>query len=150
MSSRWFAGLLLVLLGCITSGCGGGPTTPGGIIVKGRLLNNGKPMELLRPEAGVGMLQVTLIPSDGRLGQEGTLADKDGRFEIRGPGNGVPPGGYKLAVRHWKNGMGTKDELDGRFTEEKTPIVVDVPGALIGKTHDLGDLELSSYGKPGA
>ena len=26
----------------------------------------------------------------------------------------------------------------------------DVPGALIGKKHDLGVIEMSSYGKPGA
>ena len=95
------------------------------------------------------MVQITLIPSDGRLGQEGTLADKDGRFEIRGPGNGVPPGGYKLAVRHWKNGLGTKDELEERFTAENTPIVVEVPAKSVGKTHDLGDMELSTYIKPG-
>ena len=150
MSSRWFAGPLIVLFACVTSGCGG-PNTPGGIIVAGRVLNNGKPMEVERPEIGLGMVEVALVPNGaGGAGKEVAKADKDGNFEFRGPGNGVPPGTYKLVVRHWKSGMGTKDELDGRFTEEKSPINVDVPGSLIGKKHDLGVLELSSYGKPGA
>ena len=42
-------------------------------------------MELVRPDIGLGMVQVTLIPSDNpNSGGEGGQADVDGKFEIRG------------------------------------------------------------------
>ena len=98
MSSRWFVGPLIALLMVSLPGCGGGPKVPPGVGIKGRLLFNGKPMEMVRPDVGLGMIEITLIPTAAAgATPEGARADKEGRFEIRGAGNGVPPGSYKLA-----------------------------------------------------
>lgn len=137
----------LVLLAIGLAGCGS--SLPAGIVVTGQVLFDGKPMEVNRPDVGLGMIEVSLLPDPpGRYERELSKADKEGKFEFRGPGAGVPPGTYKLVVRHWKNGMGTKDELDGKFTEEQTPIKVEVPGNLIGKKFELGVLELKDYHAP--
>jgi hypothetical protein len=149
MFRRNFLCPMLLVSACIASGCERGPNVRSGVVITGRLLNNGQPMELVRPDIGLGMVQITLIPVGGKgVGEEGTQADKDGRFEIRGAGKGVPPSAYKLAVRHWKNGLGTKDELEDRFTPENTPIEIDIPSKSVGSKHDLGDIELSKYAMP--
>ena len=137
---------LLVLTSGFVSGCGGAPPVPQGIIVTGRIVKNGQPLKVERPEVGLGMVQITMIPvdSDG-IGGEGAQADKEGCFEIRGPGKGIPPKKYKLAVRQWKSGVGTKDELEGRFTPENTPIIVEVPADAVDSKHDLGGVELMDY-----
>lgn len=138
---------ILALLALSVVGCGSG--APAGIVVTGQVLFDGKPMEVNRPDVGLGMIEVSLLPDPpGRYERELSKADQEGKFEFRGPGAGVPPGTYKLVVRHWKNGMGTKDELDGKFTEEQTPIKVEVPGNLIGKKFELGVLELKNYQAP--
>lgn len=147
MHLRRFASLLLIVAGLTLVGCGGAPAAPKGVILTGRLLNKGQAMELVRPDVGLGMVEVTLLSNNPAIPREFGKTDKDGRFEIRGPGNGVQPGSYKLAVRHWKEGKGTKDELDGRFTAEKTPIVIEVPEKKVGDKLDLGDIELSTYGE---
>jgi hypothetical protein len=138
----------LVALLALVVGCGDSKT-PQGVILKGRLVYQGKPMELVRPDIGLGMVEIQLIPAPGTKGaDENSRADKDGKFEIRGPGKGIPAGTYKLAVRHWKEGMGKKDELEGRFEREKTPILIEVPAKATGGTHDLGEIELSKYDAP--
>ena len=135
--------LLTLIVGCSDS------KIPQGVILKGRLINNGKPMELVRPDIGLGMVEIQLIPAPGTKGaDENSRADKDGKFEIRGPGKGIPAGTYKLAVRHWKEGMGKKDELEGRFDRDKTPILLEVPAKAAGGMHDVGDIELSTYDTP--
>ncbi|HEY4259602.1 MAG TPA: hypothetical protein VGM98_05575 [Schlesneria sp.] len=145
MRSRQLVCLLLIAASLTLSGCGGQPAIPKGVILTGRLLNNGQAMELVRPDVGLGMVEVTLLSNSPAIPREFGKTDKDGRFEIRGPGNGVKPGTYKLAVRHWKEGKGKKDELNDRFTAEKTPIVIEVPEKKIGGKQDLGDIELSTY-----
>lgn len=145
MSPRRSCSFLVVLIYFI-SGCGGGPKIPPGTIVFGRIVNHGQPLELVRPEVGLGMVQITLIPADdSAIGGAGAQADKDGRFEIHGTGTGVPPKKYKLSVRHWKTGVGTKDELEDRFTPETTPIIIELPSDAVGSRYNLGDVELSDY-----
>lgn len=145
MRSRQLICVLLVVAGLTLNGCGGQPAVPKGVILTGRLLNNGQAMELVRPDVGLGMVEMTLFTDNPGIPREFGKTDKEGRFEIRGPGNGVKPGTYKLAVRHRKEGKGKKDELNERFTAEKTPIVIEVPEKKLGGKHDLGDIELSTY-----
>ena len=147
MRLRRIAALLFMVGTSFLAGCGGTPSAPKGVVLTGRLLNDGKPMELVRPDVGLGMVEVILFSDNPAVPREFGKTDKEGRFEIRGPGNGVQPGSYKLAVRHWKEGKGTKDELDGRFTAEKTPIVIEVPAKNVGGKHDLGEIELTRYGE---
>ena len=44
--------------------------------------------------------------------------------------------------------MGKKDELEGRFDRDKTPILLEVPAKAAGGMHDVGDSELSTYDAP--
>jgi hypothetical protein len=62
-----------------------------------------------------------------------------------GPGAGISPGKYKLAVLQHDQGPGS-DLLKGAFSRDKTPIRIEIPPAKLGGTHDLGVIDLD---KPG-
>jgi hypothetical protein len=67
-------------------------------------------------------------------------------FEIFGLGIGVPPGSYKLAVYHRDKGFDS-DALEGAFSEENTPIKVQVPEAKVGGRFDLEVIDLNTFSK---
>jgi hypothetical protein len=68
----------------------------------------------------------------------------DGSFRLEGPGRGIKPGRYKLAVYQRDRGPGS-DLLAGAFSEKNSPIEVDIPEDRRGRKHDLGVIELDDH-----
>lgn len=129
-----------------TWGCGG-TSDSGRVVVKGRLLENGKPFTLdtakllgaaqkgdYPPPPGIqpnSVLQITFISLEGNETHLATVNPEAGTFEVRGPdGKGIKPGRYKIAVTA---GLGLTpdagDYFKGRYAAEKTRIIRDIkPG----------------------
>ena len=127
------------------TGCGdGNPTVAKGVIVKGKVLRDGKPLEVPNREIGLGRVELLLISPNANNELESALASPDGTFEFLGPGKGVAPGSYKLVVLQQDKGF-QSDMLEGAFSEAKTPIQVTIPADKIGGSHDLGTIELKTY-----
>lgn len=151
MSGYWrisgLAGLACIF--ATLAGCGGGYTPPQGVVVRGTILKGGKPLQVPRQDVGLGSVAVKLVPigqASGRREIESTLADKNGAFELRGAGAGIPPGKYRLAVAQQDQGYGS-DLLQGAFSEANSPIEVDIPPDRLGRTHDLGTIDLDQAKK---
>jgi hypothetical protein len=138
-----------VVLGCVclvALGCGG-YKPPEGLLVKGKILKGGKPLEVTRPDVGLGFVEVRLVPLDDaakKHGAESCHAEQDGSFTIIGAGKGVSPGKYRLAFFHFKEGFG-RDELDGAFSDTKSTLEVVVPADKSGPV-DLGTIDLNDAG----
>lgn len=148
-SSRcWIA---LAVLGCgLLAGCTSGYKPPEGVTVTGVILLDGKPLEVPNRQAGLGNVEVILVPQ-GELATAGAepfsdLAKEDGSFNIAGPGDGIKPGKYKLVVHQQDKGYGS-DMLQGEFSETNSPIEVEVPASKSGGKHDLGKVDLATYRK---
>ena len=137
----WLAAFLL-------SGCGGdgNPPVASGIVVQGKVVKGGQPLAVPRQDVGFGMVQVMLIPVSGSGETERCSAKPDGTFQVLGAGKGLPAGRYKLAVYQRDKGI-ESDLLEGAFSEQKTPIVVELPEKNVGGRLDLGVIELDSYSK---
>lgn len=101
-------GTLLLLVGL--AGCGSA-TGPGMTAVSGTVTLNGEP---------VGPGTVAFIPSDGTGNPATGNVDESGKFQmsVHKPGDGVPPGTYKVTV-----------------TIEKTPAYGDEKGNLFPPTY---------------
>ncbi|WP_166828115.1 hypothetical protein [Thalassoroseus pseudoceratinae] len=129
-------------------GCGGNanPEVPEGVIVTGRILQSGEPLKMDRPEVALGRVEVQFHPVNDTndTGMEATELDTEGNFQLLGPGKGIAPGLYKIAIFHDQTGYG-KDALEGEFSQEETPIEVTIPEDEVGGSHDLGDIELENY-----
>jgi len=145
--------LLLVLSLLAWMGCGdGNPAVPRGVIAKGTIVRNGKPLEVPNREIGLGRVELRLISSTAPMGNspdaqgdfESALAQVDGSFEFLGPGKGVAPGTYKLVVLQQDQGP-QSDQLQGAFDRANTPIQVTIPQEMVGQTHDLGTIDLETY-----
>lgn len=121
-------------------GCGGsesGETT----IVKGVLLDNGKPFSLdqskislpkgatgLPPGSEDSMIRITFIPVGSADQYPATYHAETGTFEVLGPSKkGIKVGKYKIAITgnlsisKGKEG-GEGDYFNGKFTADKTQI----------------------------
>lgn len=125
---------------CIFSGCDDGIKP--GVVIKGKLLKDGAPIEPIDANAAVGIVQLTLVPQ-GDSEEFGAIPDEEGLFEFIGIGKGVAPGEYKLEIT--QGGMDGNDKLKDRFIRERTPITVTVEASEVGGEKDLGVIELSSY-----
>ena len=116
-----------------------------GVIVRGRIVKSGQPLVVPNREVGLGNVEVILVPIGGGNAGRGTgsrVGAEDGSFEIVGPGLGVRPGTWRLAVYQQDQGYGS-DMLEGAFSEEASPITIEVP-ADERKT-DLGTIDLGSF-----
>lgn len=149
----WLA--IFSLLCC--AGCGRSSTyvPETGVIVKGRIVQGGVPLEAPRRDVGLSSVDVQLIPEgmlalaereETSLQVEGGVADENGAFEIVAGGGGVPPGKYRLAVFQRDQGFDS-DRLKGAFSPRRTPIEIDVPADKLGGTLDLGTIELNDHVK---
>src|SRR5712691_1383280 len=132
---------LLLLLGCSGDG---NPPVPAGVIVQGKLLKGGQPLNVPNQDVGFGVVEIVLIPADKPGEPERALAKPDGTFQALGPGKGLPPGRYKLAVYQRDQGM-SSDQLCGMFSVEKTPISINLSDSKVGGKLDLDVIELDSY-----
>jgi hypothetical protein len=140
--------LLLVvppLLSAGLAGCSGGGKDGGGgkpFIVKGKLVDNGRPFALDEskvplPKGGHGVppgitgsstLQVTFIAAETKEQFSANANADAGTFEVKGPdGKGIKPGRYRIAVTAQLGfGPDTPDYFKGMFTQEKTQILRDI------------------------
>lgn len=132
---------LLWVLGCLLlSGCG--PSIPKGVVVKGKVVKAGQPMQVQRRDIGLGMVELHLVPKQGDAeGIERALATEDGSFTFAGPGKGVKPGEYRLAIFHREMGP-PGDLLNGAFSDQASPIIVHLAADKVGTTLDLGTIDL--------
>lgn len=150
MDTGMIRNMLMCLLAVgVLAGCDGSDayTPDPGVVLKGRVLHNGEPMHVERPDIGLGFVELVLFPegTDPELDvdrAEATIAEPDGTFIFEGPGEGIPAGDYRLAVYHYEQGP-EADKLEGAFSPANTPITIKVSSDDIGGDQDLGDLELT-------
>jgi hypothetical protein len=132
---------LLLLAGCGSSS--DGPTT----LVKGKLLENGKPFTLDQsriplpkgatapPPGGPSLLRISFIPVNGTEQFMATVDAATGEFQVPGTeGKGIKPGQYKVAITAATtlSPDGKGDYFGGKLSADKTPIVREVkPGEEI-------------------
>ena len=118
------------MLGCAP------PTPPEGevVIVRGKVTEGGRPLQVARADVGAGWVQVLFLRDTGSGARANsnetysTKADDSGAFELKGRfGNGIPPGKYRIAVRQW-DPYPDRDRLEGRFSERETSLVRNVDG----------------------
>lgn len=126
------------------AGCNAGYQPKQGVVVTGRLLKGGKPLEVPRQDVGFGNVELRLVPTVG--GAVSSSVGKDGSFKIVGAGAGIAPGSYRVAVTQQDHGWNS-DALQGAFSDNDSPITVEVPQDKLGRTFDLGVLELDNYKK---
>lgn len=108
----------------IASGCGS-PT----VIVKGRLLKGGVPLQLDSREHV--LLDFVSVQDDSPVDVFSAQVQADGTFIVKGKlKKGIPRGNYRIAVS-LQRGNSTKDRLDDAFNWRNTPFVRDVDGSDI-------------------
>lgn len=133
----------------LAAGCSSGNTEEEGplTVVKGKLVDNGKPFALDEskvplppgatarpPGVSASALQVTLFAAEGGKSYTATTNANAGTFEVTGSdGKGIPNGRYKITVTGSLGmGSGMPDYFKGKFAEGKTKILRDVkPGEEI-------------------
>jgi hypothetical protein len=137
--------LLTIAIGVAIGGCGKSQEYGmKGVKLRGRIVQGGEPLPLDRPDVGLGVVELALVPEGQNSAIDFASARNDGRFEFLGDGQGVQPGNYRLAVLHHKSGPGT-DELAGKLSQANTKIPVNVPVDNLDKAFDVGDIELNDY-----
>lgn len=130
----------LMLAGC----SGGNPPAKVGVIVKGKVLKGGQPLTVEKTPPGEVPAEVVFMPlfPDGERESQGLKPD--GTFEEIGQEKGIKPGKYRLAVLHFVKGRGS-DGLNGAFSEQASPIEVEIPADKSGGTFELPTIELDTY-----
>ena len=78
--------------------------------------------------------EVVFIPLFEGGERESQGLKPDGTFEEVGQEKGIKPGKYRLAVFHFVKGRGT-DGLNGAFSEQTSPIEIDVNTPCIGRAN---------------
>lgn len=149
MGQRKSCGVWVTGLICwFAVGCSGdsNPEVPEGVVITGQVLQDGEPLKMDRPDVALGRVEIQFYPVNDAndTGMEATELDAEGNFKLLGPGKGLAPGQYKVAIYHDQTGYG-EDALKGTFSEESTPIEISVPEDEVGGTHDLGTIELADY-----
>jgi hypothetical protein len=140
---------IVVVVALVLAGCGGGYTPDEGVVVEGKILQGGQPLEVPNREVGLGSVEVQLIPTGalaGQVGVETALAEADGSFRVQGAGRGIKPGKYKVVVYQHDQGMNS-DKLQGAFSDQNSPIEVDIAEDNVGDAQDLGVIELNDHKK---
>jgi len=138
--------ILLICIAVLTAiaGCGSGVKLPKGVIVKGKVLKGGIPLEAPNRAGGSSQIRVLLFPVNAgpqdQRSEAYDLATESGDFSIVYAGYGVEPGKYKLAVLQFLDP--NKDGLEGKFDPENTPMEIDVPSDKVGGTIDVGTIDL--------
>lgn len=114
-------GFLLVMAGC------GDKTADGSGQFTGKILLDGKPIEVQGREVGIGRVILKFIPVEAGGKTVQTDAAADGSFLITGAnGNGaagIKPGKYKISVVAEDNG---KDKFAGKYGDANATITRDI------------------------
>jgi hypothetical protein len=147
----------LVLVFSLLLGCGGGLPVEQGVIVKGKVLQDGQPLNV---GGGADMppgmeeeppFEMALVPEGGgeahlRGMYYGEYSASDGTVVFTGPGKGIPPGNYVLTVTGTDSmpGDALGDPFQGKFLVETSPFTVIVPPDKIGEEYDFGEFDLSN------
>jgi hypothetical protein len=131
---------LVILAGCST----GAPAPPSGVTVVGKIVKGGQPLQAERLPPGEFIGEVTFVPLATGGSREQEPLKVDGSFQEAGLGKGIAPGKYRVAVLHFIRGRGT-DGLAGAFSEQASPITIDVPTDKIGGTFDVQTIELDDF-----
>ncbi|MGQ9576189.1 MAG: hypothetical protein ACUVUC_12805 [Thermoguttaceae bacterium] len=129
----------LVLLGPWAAGCRRGPREGKVVIVRGKVVDAGQPIQGLQAKPDPknpygGYLEVRFLKYDEkgkRVAGADTYsarADPTGAFELKGRfQRGIPPGKYRIGVHLWDK-YPEKDRLKGKFEDVDSPIVREVTG----------------------
>lgn len=136
---------VMIAVFLMTTGCG--PKEEygtKGVILRGRIVRDAEPLPLDRPDVGLGVVDLILVHENQNQPIDYASAGADGKFEFLGDGQGVQPGNYRLAVRHFKTGPGN-DELGGKLNAANAKIPVNIPQDKVGKAFDMSDIELNDY-----
>lgn len=140
---------VVLAVGVALAGCGvGGPRR---VIVKGRVVEGGKPLELKGDQfkAGALRVEVTFYPLDnaGKVDQSkksyGVGVGEDGSFTLDGEDRkGIPVGKYKVALRFtdpmYRTPKGQGDRWEGKFALDKSPFTFDIQDASKEIVIDIG------------
>jgi len=112
----------IAFLVCLLAiGCGDG----GRVTVKGKVTKGGQPLKVSEK----GMVQLRLVSQGADKATHTAKVEPDGSFTVKGAdGKAIPQGKYKVAVVATDPYPTGKDVLDGKFSEDKTPITRDVTG----------------------
>ncbi|MES2790155.1 MAG: hypothetical protein V4719_11070 [Planctomycetota bacterium] len=121
--------LWAMLWAVMLAGCGGAPSGPPRIHVKGRVSNKGEPLKV---RAMVGRVQVTFYPVTApgapHSDPQEAAVKPNGDFTVPGTdGKGIVAGQYKIAVRQWEE-FPNKDLLAGKFDEKNTKLIREITG----------------------
>ena len=142
---------LLLVAAVLAGGCGDPNAPKPGVTVVGVVVKDGVPFVLPGREVGLGDVEIQLVPlalvgaangSETGLQIETAIADGEGRFQVKGPGRGVPPGTYRLSVRARDKGFDS-DALQGAFSPEKTPVEIVLAESLVGGSYDAGTIDVT-------
>lgn len=137
-----FAGLIIVAGLPLFLGCGsGGEKT---VVVRGKVHRKGELLQLTSKVPGGSQIDVGFYPvTDGKDLKDPKIVKVDpatGTFDLgAGGGKGILPGKYKITVQQFD--PRPDDKLKGAFSQEKTPIVMD-----ISADQEI-DIDLAKYEK---
>lgn len=139
-----FPFLLVVFFAIIGCTSDDNPKAPPGVIIKGRVVKGGQAIHVPRPDIKYGLVEVAFIaegsPPDSS--GESAVVETDGNFQLVGIGKGLAAGKYKVTVRQMING---KDTFGEAFSQEATPIVVEIPAGKVGGEIKLDEIDLDKY-----
>ncbi|MCA9174086.1 MAG: hypothetical protein KDB14_06315 [Planctomycetales bacterium] len=133
--------VMLPLILAFISSAGCGPPVEKGVIVKGKLLHDGKPLTVPGAAVNAGWVEIELNPL-GEGAVEYGMLNPDGEFLFSGQGTGIKPGRYRMAVYQRSQGPET-DDLNGAFSRENTKLEIEVDPKHLGETQDLGTIEMN-------
>jgi len=136
---RWSACACLLV---IFAGCEGGPKIAKGVVVKGKVLKGGAPIPGVRPEIGLGLVQISLLPVAPNTESGFSLLKEDGSFEIIGSGKGIPAGKYKVVIVQRDQMPGQPSAVPDSFSEANSTMQVEIPADKVGGSHDLGTIDI--------
>lgn len=119
-------------------GFGCGSAKKDEILVKGKVHRKGEVLKVGNKVPGGHAVEVAFLPEGGGDPKSALADPNTGEFRLLN--RGISAGKYKVAVYQYD--PRPEDKLNGAFSAEKTPIVVEITGA----DQEL-DIDLSKYGK---
>lgn len=125
-------------------GCGKSDEDRNLVIVRGKIVDNGKPINIdpskqslpkgatsAPPGTENGGLRIVFMPTVGDEQFPATYNQESGEFEVAGPKKkGIAPGEYKVVISAGlvagRKGGNSDDYFEGKFSKTKTPLRVSV------------------------